>query len=107
MNIRITAKGISVTEEIRAWVFDKVSKFEKYAPRLDKSHVILKREKYLYVAEVTLSASHLHAYGEGRDKESLFTAFDLACDRVAVQLRKYRERVKGHHQPTTKNKSRI
>ena len=97
MEIHITAKNLSATERIKSWVFEKVGKFEKYSPRLVESHVILKKEKYLYVAEVTLLGGHLYIVGEGRDKESLFTAIDQACDRVAVQLKKFREKLKGHH----------
>lgn len=98
MDIRITGKGLAVTEGIREWVFRKVSKLEKYAPRLVESHAILKREKYFYVAELTLVAKHLYIYGEGRDKDNVYTAIDLACARVAKQLRKFREKIKGHYQ---------
>ena len=97
MEIHLTAKNLSATEGVKNWVFEKVGKFEKYSPRLVESHVILKKEKYLYVAEVTLVGGHLYVYGEGSDKESLFTAIDLACDRVAVQLKKFREKLKRHH----------
>ncbi len=98
MKIQITAKQLRASEAVKDWVFDKISKLEKYAPRLVESHVILKKEKYLYVAEVTLVGNHRYFYGEGRDKESLLTAIDLACDRVRVQLNKAREKLKGHHQ---------
>ena len=86
-----------VTERIKEWVFRKTSKLERYAPRLVESHVIVKKEKYFYVAEVTVLAKHLRIYGEGRHKENLYTAIDGACERVAVQLRKFREKIKSHH----------
>ena len=89
---------MSITEGIKGWVNKKVSKLEKYVPRLE-SHVIVKKEKHFYVAEITASAKHLRAYGEGRDKENLYTAIDWACDRVTKQLKKFREKVKSHHLP--------
>lgn len=97
MEIRITGKKIAVVEGIKEWVHRKVSKLERYAPRLVESHVILKKEKYLYVAEITVLGSHLRAYGEGRDKENLYTAIDWACERVVKQLKKFREKLKSHH----------
>jgi ribosomal subunit interface protein len=96
MEIRITGKNTEVTEEIKEWVLRKASKLERYAPRLVEAHAILKREKHFYVAELTLLARHLRAYGEGRHKENLLTAIDMACDRVATQLKKFREKVKSH-----------
>ena len=97
MEIRITGKNLTVTEGVKNWVERKVSKLEKYAPRLVESHVIVKKEKHFYVAEITILAKHLRAYGEGKDKENLYTAIDWACDRVVKQLKKFREKIKSHH----------
>lgn len=88
---------MAVTEGIKDWVSRKASKLEKYVPRIVESHVIVKKEKYFYVAEMTLLAKHLRVYGEGQDKDNLYTAIDLACDRVAKQLVKYREKIKSHN----------
>ncbi len=90
---------MSVTDGIKNWVNKKVSKLEKYVPRLE-SHVIVKKEKNFYVVEITASAKHLRAFGEGRDKDNLYTAIDWACDRLTKQLKKFREKVKSHHLPT-------
>ena len=76
---------------------EKLSKFERYAPRLVESHVILKKEKYLFEAEITLLAKHLKACGKARAKENIYAAIDQACDRVEKQLKKFREKIKDHH----------
>ena len=76
---------------------EKFIKFEKYAPRLVECHVVLKKEKYLYGAELTLLAKNLRAYGDAKSKDSIFTAIDQACMRVEKQLKKFREKVKDHH----------
>lgn len=89
---------MGVTQGIKDWVHRKVTKLEKYVPRLVESHVIVIKEKYFYVAEITALARHLRVFGEGRDKENLYTAIDLACDRVIKQLKKYREKIKSHSQ---------
>lgn len=97
MEIQITGKNIEITEGIKNWVFRKTSKLEKYVPRLVEAHVIVKKEKYFYVAEITALAKHLRVYGEGNDKENLYTAIDLACLRVVKQLKKFREKIKRHN----------
>ena len=98
MDIRVSGKNITVTEGMREHLRQKLVKFEKYAPRLVESHVIFKKEKYFFIAEVTLLAKNLRAYGEGSSKESIFTAIDQACSRVEKQLKKFREKIKDHHQ---------
>lgn len=96
MEIRITGKNVEITQAVKDWVARKASKFEKYVPRLVEAHVIIKKEKYLFVVEVTVLAKHLRVYGEGSDTENLYTAIDLACLRVIKQLKKFREKVKSH-----------
>lgn len=96
VEIQITAKGTPPTEGVKDWAFRKVSKLEKYLPRIVEAHVFLKKERYFYVAEITLLAKSHRIFGKGEDKDNLFTAIDLACDRVATQAKKYREKIKGH-----------
>lgn len=97
MDIRFAGKNISVTEGMKTHLQEKLVKFEKYAPRLIESHVVLKKEKYLFVAEITLRAKNLRAYGEGSAKENIFAAIDLAYAKVEKQLKKFREKVKDHN----------
>lgn len=96
MEIRITGKSLEITQGIKDWIHRKASKFEKYVPRLVESHFIVKKEKYFYVAEATVLAKHLRVFGEGSDKDNLYTAIDLACSRVEKQLKKFREKIKSH-----------
>ena len=97
MDIRITGQKIVVKEPLKAHLREKLAKFEKYAPRLVESHVLLKQEKHFIVAEITLLARHLRAYGEGTHKDNVYAAIDQAYARVEKQLKKFREKVKKNH----------
>ena len=86
-----------MTQGMKDHLDEKLSKFEKYASRLLESHVVLQKEKYLYEAEITLTAKDLRAYGEASSKENIYAAIDQACERVEKQLKKFREKIKDHH----------
>ena len=112
MDIRFSGKNLTVTQGMKEHIQEKLSRLERYAPRLVETHVILEKEKYLYEAEMTLLAKNLRAYGEGRSKENIYAAIDQAYLRIEKQLKKYRERVKDHHKryeeevsPSKKNKA--
>ncbi len=96
MDIRYVGKNLRVTEGMKDHLHEKLVKLEKYAPRLVESHVVLKKEKYLYETEITLLAKNWRAYGEGVSKENIYTAIDQAYVRIEKQLKKYREKVKQH-----------
>ena len=97
MDIRFVGKNLTVTEGMKEHLREKLIKFEKYAPRLVESHVVLKKEKYLFIAEITLLAKNLRAYGEGTAKDNIFAAIDQGYSRVEKQLKKFREKIKDHH----------
>ncbi len=86
-----------MTEGIQQHTREKLLRLERYSPRLVESHVILKKEKYLYEAEITLLAKNLKAYGEGKSKDNIYSAIDLAYARIEKQLKKFREKLKDHH----------
>ncbi|MDD5217918.1 MAG: ribosome-associated translation inhibitor RaiA [Candidatus Omnitrophica bacterium] len=97
MEIRVTGKNISVTEGMQDHLQEKLSKLDRYSPKLVESHVVLEKQKYIFRAEITLLAKHLRAYGEGRSKENIYTAIDQAYVRIEKQLKKFREKVKSHY----------
>ncbi len=86
-----------MTEAIQAHAREKLIRLERYAPRIVETHVILKKEKYLYEAEMTLLAKNLKAYGEGRSKDNIYAAIDQAYAKIEKQLKKFREKLKDHH----------
>jgi putative sigma-54 modulation protein len=104
VDIRFIGKQISVTEGIKQHLQDKLSRFEKYAPKLVESHVVLKKQKYIFEAEITLLGKNLRAFGDGRSKDNIFAAIDLAYGRVEKQLKRFREKVKDHHKKHVKQK---
>lgn len=97
MDIRFVGKNLKVTEGMKEHISEKVQKFEKYDSRIVESHILLKKEKYLYIAEITLLSRNMRVYGEGSAKENVFAAIDVAYVKVEKQLKKFREKIKDHN----------
>jgi putative sigma-54 modulation protein len=92
---------------MKAHLAERLPKFEKYAPRLVEAHVFLKKEKYIFKAEITLAAKGFHAFGEGKAKDNIFAAMDEAYERVEKQLKKFRSKTKGHHNQSSKGSAKV
>lgn len=104
MNINIVGKNMTVTEGMREHISEKLSRYEKLAPRLVDTHVVLKKQKYLFEAEITLFGKNLRAFGDGKSKENVFIAIDLAYGRVAKQLKRFLEKRKDHHKEAARSR---
>ena len=107
MDIRFSGQNLKVTEGMKEHLAGRLPKFEKYAPRLVEAHVFLKKEKYIFQAEITLSAKNFHAFGLGEAKENIFAAMDEAYERVEKQLKKFRAKAKGHHKQNSKKSAKV
>jgi putative sigma-54 modulation protein len=107
VDIRFSGQNLKITEGMKAHLTERLPKFEKYAPRIVEAHVFLKKEKYIFKAEITLAAKSLHAFGEGKAKDNIFAAMDEAYERVEKQLKKFRAKTKGHHNQSSKDSAKI
>ncbi len=97
MDIRFSGMKMTITQGIQAHFKDKLSRLDKYSPKIVESHVVLKKQKYGYEAEITLLSKNFRACGQGKDKDNVYTAIDQACVRLEKQLKRHREKVKMHH----------
>lgn len=103
MDIRFSGRNFKITEGIKEHIFERISKLDKYAARLIEAHVVLKKTKYIYEAEISLSAKNLHAFGKGNAEDNIYTAIDEAHVKVEKQLKKFREKIKNHHKKKHKS----
>jgi len=97
MDIRFSGMKMTVTQGMQSHFKDKILRLDKYAPKIVESHIVLKKQKYGYEAEIILLSKNFRAVGQGNDKENVYTAIDQAYDRVEKQLKRHREKEKSHH----------
>lgn len=97
MDIRFSGMKMTVTQGMQSHFKDKLFRLDKYAPKIVESHIVLKKQKYGYEAEIILLSKNFRACGQGKDKENVYTAIDQAYDRVEKQLKRHREKEKSHH----------
>lgn len=108
MKLVIQGKNIEITDAIREYVHQKIDKavnhFQSLTTEVDV-HLSVARNPRIntkQAAEVTIYANGSVIRAE-ESSESLYASIDLVADKIARQLRKYKERrqdKKTHGQPT-------
>ena len=96
MEIHITARHIRLTQPIRAYVEQKVSKAQKYFNHIVWAQVILSVEKRANQAEVVIHGAR-HTFRVQASGADLYSAIDLVSDKIDAQLKKYKERIRDRH----------
>ena len=107
VDIRFSGQNLKITAGMKEHLGERLPKFEKYAPRIVEAHVFLKKEKYIFKAEITLATKDFHAFGMGEAKDNIFAAMDEAYERVEKQLKKFRSKSKGHHNKSAKVSAKV
>lgn len=94
VRINVTGKNIDVTPALRTYAEKKVAKLEKYLNdgASASAEVMLRVERGVHIAEVTVKLSGVMLRGEGKTGD-MYTSIDAAVDRIERQFNKYKTKI--------------
>ena len=95
MQITITARNLDITEALKRYTEEKVTRLQKFVDQITSAHVILSIEKHRQIAEVTLRVRELTIRGE-ESSSNLYSAIDLVADKIERQILRYKEKIVEH-----------
>ncbi|WP_375279622.1 ribosome hibernation-promoting factor, HPF/YfiA family [Pseudooctadecabacter sp.] len=98
MRYQITGKQIDIGEALQTHVQTEMGEvFSKYAGRPTDANIVFSKSAHEYVCEAVVHLSTgLTAQAKGKDTE-IYAAFDSASEKMEKQLRRYKRRLKDHH----------
>lgn len=99
MQLNISGHHIEMTDALKAYVEDKLSKVKRHFDNITNVQVTLTVEKERQKAEATihLSGHDIHASSEHED---MYAAIDLLSDKLDRQVVKYKEKKTARKQGT-------
>ena len=91
MKVTITGRHLigKVPEMLEEMLKSKVEHLERFGHKLNSVHAIFDKEKYLYTAELTLSAKGMNLVGKAKHPKDLLTCMEEALEKVEVQLKRH------------------
>ncbi len=94
-NISIVGKHIQITDAIRNYVFDKISKIEKITDSIIDVIVTLDSQKLEQSCTILMNFIYFHIKVSG-NTDNMYSAIDKASDRAIHLVRKYKDKLKSH-----------
>lgn len=97
MNINISGRHVDITDSLRDYVTEKLSRLERHFDHLNQCQVTLIVEKSIQKAEaiVHVSGQDIHASAENDD---MYAAIDAMTDKLDRQVLKYKEKTVSRQQ---------
>jgi len=93
VNIQVTGKRVDVTDAMKDYIDNKITKVTKYLHNVSDVIVTLRIERYHHIAEIAIAADRLTIRGEGNTSD-MYSSIDMACNRIEKQIRRYRDRLR-------------
>ena len=99
MRYQISGKHIDIGEALQTHVKAELGEVvEKYAQRPTEAVVVFSKSAHEYVCEATIHLSTgLSAQAKGHATE-IYAAFESCREKMDKQLRRYKRRIRNHHQ---------
>lgn len=97
MNILVNARHMEVTDAIREFVQNKVSKLPKYYDNVQSIEVHLDREADHSVAEIVVTAKRRSTFVATHRDPDLYASVDQCLAKISEQLRRHKDKVRDRH----------
>lgn len=99
MVLQVTGKNVDAGDAFQNYIYDKISSvLDKYIGPEFSGHVRLEKEKNHFRTDCSIrlrTGLIVEAHGTGSDA---YASADMAVDRLDKRVRRYKRRLKDHHQ---------
>ena len=96
MQVKVTFKNIDSSDALREHAVDKSQCFSKYVSGSTEVHWFLSVEKIRHQADATIVADGIKIQAH-EVSDDMYSAIDMASDKLEKQLRRHKDKVKDHH----------
>ena len=96
MQIKISVRHGHLNDTTQQFIREKAEKLLHYFERLTMIEVTVDLKKDQKMVEFLVQAEHKHDFVARENHPDLLAAVDLALDKLALQLRRYKEKIQDH-----------
>ncbi len=93
MHTSVTFKNIDPSDNLRAYVQDKLDRFDRFLDSPAEASVVLSVEKFRHIAEINITCRKLNINGK-EETNDMYSAIDMVLDKIGKQLKKSKEKIR-------------
>jgi putative sigma-54 modulation protein len=98
VQIKISTRHGNLNDESREKIRAKVERLERYFERLTSIEMTIDlKSSESPAVQLHVSAEHKHDFVAHEETDDLFKSVDSVVQKMEQQLRRYKERIQGHH----------
>lgn len=94
-SIEITGRSIQVSQPMKDYAIDKISKIDRFTDRVIDVHVIMDVQKLNHRCEIILKVNNIKIRSQA-DSTDMYASIDEAVKKMESQLKKYLSKIHNH-----------
>ena len=96
-NIQVIGRNVLVTEAMKQYALDKLSKIERFQNHIMDFHVVMDIEHLEHTVSLVVKFDHFRVAAHAKSLD-MYASVDLAMDRLQAQLRRWKDKMHNHSQ---------
>ena len=105
MQTSVTFKNLEPSEHLKAYVSDKLNRFDKLLDNPAEADVTLLVEKHRHIAEINITGDRLTINGT-EETGDMYSAIDMVLDKLEKQLKRSKQKIR-ERRSSAKGQTRI
>lgn len=101
-DIQITGRHVAVTDAMRDYAIEKISKIERFMNRIIDVNVIMDVQKTQHRIEIVMKVGNLRISSQASTND-MYASIDKAVHKLEAQILRYKGKVNEHHKPSELN----
>lgn len=93
--IHVTGRDVLVTDAMKDYAIEKISKIEKFSNRIIDVNVTMDIQKLDHRVAITIKVDHIKIKGQAASTD-MYASIDRSVEKIERQLRRYKSRIKDH-----------
>lgn len=94
-DVSVTGRNVQVTDSIKDYVIEKISKIDRFSERIIEVSVILDIQKLDHRVDIIMKVDHIKIKSHANSTD-MYASIDMAVNKLNTQLRRYKQRIQEH-----------
>ncbi|NNM43738.1 MAG: ribosome-associated translation inhibitor RaiA [Chlamydiae bacterium] len=94
--IDIMGRNVQVTEPMKDYAIEKISKIERFHPHILDVHVTMDIQKLEHTVTIFIHFSHMKIKVHASSND-MYASIDKATEKLRTQIRRWKDKIQDHH----------
>lgn len=95
MNVKITGRHMEMSDALKSYIENALSKLTHYFDKIINADVVLDVEKHRHICEININANGMRIHSKEVSPD-MYASVDAVIEKLDRQIRKFKDKIRNH-----------